>query len=58
LLLAAVLWLNRGFYGFLARKRGWWFAAKAVPPHIIYMLYSGLGFAAGLVKHTFKRAAG
>lgn len=58
LLLAAVLWLNRGFYGFLARKRGWWFAARAIPPHIIYMLYSGLGFAAGLVKHTFRSAAG
>ena len=56
LLLAIVLWLNRDFYGFLVRKRGWWFAARAIPPHLIYMLYSGVGFAIGVLKHVAKSA--
>lgn len=55
LLLAMVLWLNRDFYGFLARKRGWWFAARAVPPHLLYMFYSGVGFAIGVMKYAAKR---
>jgi GT2 family glycosyltransferase len=53
-LVALVLWLNRGFYGFLVRKRGWWFAARAVPPHMIYMIYGGIGFAIGVAKHIAK----
>ena len=56
LLLAIVLWLNRDFYGFLVRKRGWWFAARAIPPHLIYMFYSGVGFAIGVLKHVAKSA--
>jgi glycosyltransferase involved in cell wall biosynthesis len=57
LLLALVLWLNRGFYAFLARKLGWWFAVRAVPVHMVYMIYSGAGFAIGVAKHTLKHAA-
>lgn len=57
LLGAMVLWLNRDFYGFLIRKRGWWFAARALPPHLLYMFYSGVGFAIGVLKHVAKRAA-
>ncbi len=49
-----VLWLNRGFYSFLVRKRGWWFAARALPLHLIYMCYSGVGFAIGVMKHVAK----
>lgn len=55
LVLGLVLSLNCGFYAFLARKRGWWFAARAIPPHLIYMLYSGAGFAIGVMKHTIRR---
>ncbi len=57
LLLVLVLWLNRGFYAFLGRKRGWWFAVRAVPVHLVYMIYSGAGFAIGVAKHTLKHAA-
>lgn len=57
LLGAMVLWLNRDFYGFLIRKRSWWFAARALPPHLLYMFYSGVGFAIGVLKHVAKRAA-
>lgn len=57
LLGAMVLWLNRDFYGFLIRKRGWLFAARALPPHLLYMFYSGVGFAIGVLKHVAKRAA-
>jgi GT2 family glycosyltransferase len=34
--LVALVALNRGFYRFLARRRGWWFAAAAVWPHYVY----------------------
>lgn len=45
LALAAVLTLNREFYGFLRRVRGGLFAARAVPLHLLYFLYSSATFA-------------
>ncbi|HEY6390185.1 MAG TPA: glycosyltransferase family A protein [Bryobacteraceae bacterium] len=42
--------LNHRFYGFLARKRGLWFAIRAVPLHLAYFLYSGASFVVGCVK--------
>ena len=42
--------LNHRFYRFLARKRGLWFAIRAVPLHLAYFLYSGASFAVGCVK--------
>jgi len=55
MLLGGVLFFNRGFYWFLARKRGWWFAARAVPLHLVYMIYSGVGFILGVLKYTLRR---
>jgi glycosyltransferase involved in cell wall biosynthesis len=39
--------LNHSFYRLLARKRGLWFAIRAVPMHLAYFLYSGASFAVG-----------
>ena len=39
--------LNWPLYRFFGRARGFWFAARAVPIHWIYYLYSGLAFALG-----------
>ena len=35
----ALLWLNRDFYQFLRRKRGWFFAWRAIPLHWLYYFY-------------------
>ncbi len=47
--------LNAGFYRFLAARRGWWFALRAVPVHALFFLYSGLAFAAGLLFYALGR---
>jgi GT2 family glycosyltransferase len=39
-MLGLVLALNHRLYRFLARRRGVWFAARAVPLHWLYYLYS------------------
>jgi O-antigen/teichoic acid export membrane protein/glycosyltransferase involved in cell wall biosynthesis len=44
---SGAFWLNRDLYGFLARKRGPAFAARAIPLHWLYYLYSVAGFGAG-----------
>jgi glycosyltransferase involved in cell wall biosynthesis len=44
LLLAAAV-LDRGFYLFLARKRGVWFALRGLVWHQLYYLYSSAAFA-------------
>jgi len=54
-LLAAVLVINRNLYGFFAGERGVWFAIRAIPLHLLYYLYSVLGFVVGLAAHL-KRA--
>ncbi len=55
-MLMAVLVLNRELYRFFASQRGWWFAIRAVPLHLLYYLYSVVGFVIGLAAHL-KRAA-
>lgn len=47
----ALLYLNHPLYNFFRRKRGLWFAVKAVPWHWLYFFYSGLAFAMGLTRH-------
>lgn len=54
-LLGAAMLLNFRFYRFLAAKRGWMFAARAVPLHLAYYLYSALTFAAAAAAHPFSR---
>jgi GT2 family glycosyltransferase len=44
--LLGVGFLNRDFYAFLWRRRGWWFAVRCFPLHLLYFLYSGLTFLA------------
>jgi glycosyltransferase involved in cell wall biosynthesis len=36
--------VNRDVYAFFTRKRGWWFAARAIPMHWFYYFYSGAAF--------------
>jgi len=56
---AVLVWLNRDFYAFLARRHGWVFAAGAIPVHQLYFLYSVAGFALGTLRHLtgYKRRA-
>jgi hypothetical protein len=37
---------------FLAAKRGKLFAVAAVPFHLLYHLYNGISFVAGLCRHA------
>jgi glycosyltransferase involved in cell wall biosynthesis len=53
--LSGVIALNWKFYHFLARKRGLWFAVRALPLHLSYLLYSILAFGAGALLHLFDR---
>jgi glycosyltransferase involved in cell wall biosynthesis len=46
-----LLVLNRDLYLWFANKRGVLFAAKAVPVHWLYYLYSGFALTAGTVLH-------
>ncbi len=46
-----LLLLNWHVYRFFERKRGWWFAARAVPMHWLYYLYSGVTFCVCVVIH-------
>jgi GT2 family glycosyltransferase len=50
--LGGVLASNSHFYAFLAQRRGFWFGVRAVPMHLLYLLYSGVGFAVAVVKRT------
>ena len=53
--LAAAMLLNRWFYLFLASRRGWIFAAGAIPLHLAYYFYSTLAFAAATAAHALDR---
>ena len=55
-ILLAVLVLNRELYRFFASQRGWWFAIRAIPLHLLYYLYSVLGFGIGLAAHMTRAA--
>lgn len=50
-LLLSLLVVNAPLYRFFRRKRGLWFAVKAVPWHWFYYLYGGLAFAIALARH-------
>jgi GT2 family glycosyltransferase len=51
--LIAVAGLNRRFYQFLASRRGWLFALRAFPLHLLYFLYCATSAACGLISHAF-----
>jgi glycosyltransferase involved in cell wall biosynthesis len=46
---------NWDVYSFFAKKRGWWFAARVVPMHWFYYLYSGVVFITFGTVHTLRR---
>ncbi len=46
--------LNLPLYRFFAARRGWWFAARALPLHLFYFLYSGLAMIAGAALYAVK----
>lgn len=49
-----LLVLNWDVYRFFLRKRGWWFAARAVLAHWSYYLYSGATFFVCTVIHFVR----
>ena len=53
-LVAQLIPLNRAFYGFLLRQRGWVFTLRAIPLHFLYYFYSGLTFGACWVWHMIR----
>jgi hypothetical protein len=55
---AAIAWLNRDFYAFLARRHGAAAAVTGVPLHFLYFLTAGLGFAWAYVEHAWANATG
>ncbi len=52
---AALLALNAPLYLFLWRRRGAWFALKAIPWNLFYYFYGGVAFGVGLVRHLIGR---
>jgi GT2 family glycosyltransferase len=50
---AVLVIMNAPLYWFFCRKRGLWFALRAIPWHWLYYLYGGLGFVVGLVRYLF-----
>lgn len=54
LLCLVLILLNYKLYVFLARKRDWRFATRALPIHWLYYLYSGGAVAAALALHLLN----
>jgi len=50
--------LNNQFYLFLAAQQGRLFALAAVPFHLLYHLYNGISFLAGLIHYGWRKLAG
>lgn len=50
-LMLVLVALNWPTYEFFRRKRGWWFAVRAVLMHWLYYLYSGVTFFSCAVLH-------
>jgi glycosyltransferase involved in cell wall biosynthesis len=48
--LVMIIMLNLRFYSFLANRRGYHFAAAAIPFHLLYHFYNGLSFGIGLIR--------
>ena len=57
LVLLALVVLNTQFYLFLAAKRNRTFAMAAAPFHLLYLLYSGISFVAGMTRFYLFRSA-
>jgi GT2 family glycosyltransferase len=57
LVAAAIVMINTQFYAFLAAKQGRLFALAAVPFHLLYHLYNGFSFVAGLLRYSWTKAS-
>ena len=55
LVTALIVVLNNQFYLFLAARRGRFFAVAAVPFHLLYHLYNGISFIAGITRYSWGR---
>lgn len=55
LVAALIVILNNQFYFFLAAKQGRLFALAAFPFHLLYHLYNGISFVAGLTHYAWRR---
>ncbi|MGC8792503.1 MAG: glycosyltransferase [Bryobacteraceae bacterium] len=49
--------LNADFYRFLAVRRGWWFALRAVPAHGVHFLCCAAGFGLGVCDYLLRPRA-
>jgi hypothetical protein len=48
---AIVVAMNAGLIRFFARERGWFFALRVIPVHLMYYLLNGISFGVGLLAH-------
>jgi GT2 family glycosyltransferase len=53
--MAGIVALNARFFGFLAQRRGFLFALRAVPLYWLYLLVCGAGFGIALGRHLTAR---
>lgn len=56
--LAGVVAINRRLFAFLRRQRGFAFALRCVPLHLLYYLYSGASYALVSILWRVRRAVG
>ena len=56
--LLVLMVLNTQFFLFLAAKKNRLFALAAAPFYLLYYLYSGISFIAGLARYVFMRSTG
>ena len=56
--LAAVLFINRRYYGFFLRSRGARFATGAFAMHLLYYLYGSAAFALCWGRHALRKGDG
>lgn len=56
--LAAIVLLiaiNWPYYAWFVEKRGWWFAARVLPAHVLYHLCNGVSFGLGTAAYVGAR---
>ena len=53
--LAAIVALNRAFFAFLARRKGWRFACAALPLHLVYYCCCGLSVVIAMAHWRLGR---
>lgn len=54
-LLAPVIWINRGLYGLFLKKRGVLFALSGILLHLLYFVYGGLAYLYAHATHRSTR---